>query len=318
MTNSKDFIPSKFVYDIAKIAQEAAIGASKMRGQGDEKLADKAAVDAMRNALNEINIKGRVVIGEGERDEAPMLYIGEEVGTGNGPEIDIALDPLEGTTLCAKNQANSLAVIAMAKKGNLLYAPDVYMEKLAIGPGYLTDVVHIDNSPEVNIQNLAKAKGVSTSDIKVCIMDRDRHADMIAKVRTTGAQIKLIGDGDVAAVIETAKGNIDIYMGIGGAPEGVLASAALRCIGGQMYGRLILDTAEKLERAKNMGIVDGNKIYRENEMAKGNVIFAAAGVTNGELLKGVDINKNRILTECLVMCSDTKSTHHIKTETSLV
>ena len=231
--------------ELARVTERAAVAAARIRGCGDEKAADQAAVDAMRKELNRLPIDGTVVIGEGERDEAPMLYIGEKVGTKEGPSVDIALDPLEGTTICAKNLPNSLAVIAMAEKGNLLYAPDVYMEKIAIGPGYPKGLVDIDASPVDNINALAKAKGVKPNMITACIMDRPRHAKLIEAVRTTGASIRLIGDGDVAGIIHTTdpdETGIDIYMGIGGAPEGVLAAAALRCIGGQMHGVLKLNT----------------------------------------------------------------------------
>ena len=292
--------------ELVRVTERAAVAAARIRGRGDEKAADQAAVDAMRKELNRLPIDGTVVIGEGERDEAPMLYIGEKVGTKEGPAVDIALDPLEGTTICAKNLPNSLAVIAMAEKGNLLYAPDVYMEKLAIGPGYPKGVVDIDASPVDNINALAKAKGVKPNMITVCIMDRPRHAKLIEAVRTTGASIRLIGDGDVAGIIHTTdpdETGIDIYMGIGGAPEGVLAAAALRCIGGQMQGRLQLNTKEKIERAAKMGVKDPNKVYTMEEMAKGDVLFAATGVTDGNLLSGVKFAKNYIQTDTIVMRS---------------
>jgi fructose-1,6-bisphosphatase II / sedoheptulose-1,7-bisphosphatase len=239
--------------ELVRVTERAAVAAARLRGRGDEKAADQVAVDAMRTELNRLAIKGTVVIGEGERDEAPMLYIGEEVGTGKGPEVDIALDPLEGTTICAKNLPNALAVVALAEKGSLLNAPDVYMDKIAIGPGYAADVIDIDASPAENIARLANAKGVPVGEVTACILDRPRHAKLIEAVRGTGAAIRLIGDGDVAGVIHTTdpeETGIDIYMGIGGAPEGVLAAAALRCTGGQMQGRLILDTPEKVERSQ--------------------------------------------------------------------
>lgn len=308
--NSK--LAETLLLNIVKVTQQAAIAAAKLRGCGDEKAADKAAVDAMRSALNNLNIEGTIVIGEGERDKAPMLYIGEKVGTGNGLAIDIALDPLEGTTLCAKNQANSLAVIAIADKGNLLYAADVYMNKLAIGPGYPTNLLNIEASPTENILKLAKAKNVSASELKICMMDRPRHSELIEEIRKTGASISLISDGDVAAIIEVAQGTLDLYIGIGGAPEGVLASAALRCLGGQIQGKLIFDSEEKIVRAKKMGIIDINKIYSETDMAAGEVIFAATGVTNGTMLKGVDYSCNSIITESLVMHSASKTAHFIK------
>ena len=300
--------------ELVRVTERAAVAAARIRGRGDEKAADQAAVDAMRKELNRLPIDGTVVIGEGERDEAPMLYIGEKVGTKEGPAVDIALDPLEGTTICAKNLPNSLAVIAMAEKGNLLYAPDVYMEKLAIGPGYPNGVVDIDASPVDNINALAEAKGVKPNMITVCIMDRPRHAKLIEAVRTTGASIRLIGDGDVAGIIHTTdpdETGIDIYMGIGGAPEGVLAAAALRCIGGQMQGRLQLNTKEKIERAAKMGVKDPNKVYTMEEMAKGDVLFAATGVTDGNLLSGVKFAKNYIQTDTIVMRSHSGTIRNI-------
>lgn len=292
--------------DIAGVGQKAAIAAARLRGQGDEKAADQVAVDAMRSALNSLNISGTVVIGEGERDEAPMLYIGETVGTGEGPELDIALDPLEGTTICAKNTPNSLAVIAVAPKGGLLYAADVYMDKIAIGPDYPLGVVSLDKTPQQNILDLAAAKGVEPSEIMACVMDRPRHDDLIAAIRETGAGVRLIGDGDVAAVINTTDSEetgIDIYMGIGGAPEGVLAAAALRCVGGQMQGRLLFKTDEQRARAKAMGITDPDKIYQLEELAKDEVIFVATGVTDGNLLDGVKFSNDVIFTQTLIMHS---------------
>ncbi|ENN93703.1 class II fructose-bisphosphatase [Bartonella bovis] len=303
--------------ELVRVTECTAIAAARLRGRGDEKAADQAAVDAMRQELNRLPIDGTVVIGEGERDEAPMLYIGEKVGLRTGPEVDIALDPLEGTTICAKNLANSLAVIAIAEKGNLLYAPDVYMQKIAIGPGYPKGLVDIDAEPADNIYALAKAKGVNIDQITVCIMDRPRHNELIDKVRATGASICLIGDGDVAGVIHTTdpdETGIDIYMGIGGAPEGVLAAAALRCIGGQMQGRLKLDTEEKIARAAKMGISDPNKAYTMEEMAKGDVLFAATGVTDGNMLSGVKFIHNYIQTETIVMRSCTGTIRNIKTQ----
>ena len=301
--------------ELVRVTERAAVAAARLRGQGDEKAADQVAVDAMRTELNRLPIRGTVVIGEGERDEAPMLYIGEKVGTGDGPEVDIALDPLEGTTICAKNLPNSLAVIAIAEKGSLLYAPDVYMEKIAVGPGYPSGIVDIDAPAVENIGNLAKAKGVPVSGITACILDRPRHARLIEEVRGTGAAIRLIGDGDVAGVIHTTdpdETGIDIYFGIGGAPEGVLAAAALRCIGGQMQGRLQLNTDEKIARAGKMGISDPNKIYRIEEMAKGDVLFAATGVTDGNLLAGVKFNRDSVQTDTIVMRSSSKTIREIK------
>ena len=301
--------------ELVRVTERAAVAAARLRGRGDEMAADQVAVDAMRSELNRLPIRGTVVIGEGERDEAPMLYIGEEVGTGDGPKVDIALDPLEGTTICAKNLPNSLAVIAIAEKGSLLYAPDVYMEKIAVGPGYPAGVVDIDAPAIENIENLAKAKGVPVSEVTACILDRPRHARLIEEVRGTGAAIRLIGDGDVAGVIHATNPDetgIDIYLGIGGAPEGVLAAAALRCIGGQMQGRLQLNTEEKIVRAAKMGICDPAKVYRIEEMAKGDVLFAATGVTDGNLLAGVKFGRDSIQTHTIVMRSSSKTVREIK------
>jgi fructose-1,6-bisphosphatase II / sedoheptulose-1,7-bisphosphatase len=301
--------------ELVRVTERAAVAAARLRGRGDEKAADQAAVDAMRAELNRLPIKGTVVIGEGERDEAPMLYIGEEVGTGEGPEVDIALDPLEGTTICAKNLPNSLAVIAIAEKGSLLYAPDVYMDKIAVGPGYPAGVVDIDAPAQENIQNLARAKGVPVSEITACILDRPRHARLIEAVRATGAAIRLIGDGDVAGVIHTTdpdETGIDIYLGTGGAPEGVLAAAALRCIGGQMQGRLQLNTEDKVARAAKMGISDPNKVYTMEEMARGDVLFAATGVTDGNMLSGVKFGREMIQTHTIVMRSSSGTVREIK------
>ena len=301
--------------ELVRVTERAAVAAARLRGRGDEKAADQVAVDAMRQELNRLAIKGTVVIGEGERDEAPMLYIGEEVGTGNGPEVDIALDPLEGTTICAKNLPNALAVVALAEKGSLLNAPDVYMDKIAIGPGYPDGIIDIDADPADNIARLAEAKGVPVAEITACILDRPRHARLIEAVRATGAAIRLIGDGDVAGVIHTTdpdETGIDIYMGIGGAPEGVLAAAALRCTGGQMQGRLILDTPEKVERAARMGIADPRKVYRTEEMARGDVLFSATGVTDGNMLAGVKFGRNFITTHTIVLRSSSRTVREIK------
>ncbi|PLP61376.1 fructose-bisphosphatase class II [Mesorhizobium loti] len=301
--------------ELVRVTERAAVAAARLRGRGDEKAADQVAVDAMRSELNRLNIKGTVVIGEGERDEAPMLYIGEEVGTGKGPAVDIALDPLEGTTICAKNLPNALAVIAIAEKGSLLFAPDVYMDKIAIGPGYPEGTIDIDASPADNIASLAKAKGVPVNEVTACILDRPRHAKLIEAVRATGAAIRLIGDGDVAGVIHTTdpeETGIDIYIGSGGAPEGVLAAAALRCTGGQMQGRLILDTPEKVARAAKMGIADPNKVYRVDEMARGDVLFAATGVTDGNMLAGVKFGGNYITTDTIVLRSSSRTVREIK------
>ncbi|WP_336279361.1 class II fructose-bisphosphatase [Bartonella sp. CB175] len=303
--------------ELVRVTERAAVAAARWRGHGDEKAADQAAVNAMRQELNRLPVDGTVVIGEGERDEAPMLYIGEKVGVQNGLAVDIALDPLEGTTICAKNLANSLAVVAISEKGNLLYAPDVYMEKIAIGSGYPKGIVDIDADPADNIYALAKAKGVAVNQVTACIMDRPRHAELINKVRATGASIRLIGDGDIAAVIHTTdpdETGIDIYMGIGGAPEGVLAAAALRCIGGQMQGRLQLDTEEKVARAAKMGIEDPNKAYTLEEMVKGDVLFSATGVTDGNMLSGVKFTSRNIQTETIVMRSHTNTIRNIKAQ----
>ena len=286
--------------EIARVTEAAAIAAATMRGRGDEKQADQLAVDAMRTALNDIDMDGKVVIGEGERDEAPMLYIGEKVGTGTGPRIDIALDPLEGTTLCAKAMPDSLAVIAMAVGGSLLHAPDSYMSKIAIGPGYPEGTIDLDASPEENLNALAKAKGVKTEHLTACVLDRPRHAELIAGIRATGAGVRLISDGDIAGVIHTTDPDntgIDIYMGVGGAPEGVLAAAALRCIGGQMQGRLVFHKATDRDRALKMGVKDPDAKFDMNEMASGDVLFAASGVTDGSMLAGVKFSKSQILSE---------------------
>ena len=296
MSSTPSAAPSRHLPDrvlsleIARVTERAAIAAARLCGRGDEKAADQAAVDAMRRELNNLPIAGTVVIGEGERDEAPMLFIGENVGAGDGPQVDIAVDPLEGTTLCAKNMPGAIATMAMAEGGTLLNAPDVYMEKIAIGPGYPTGVVDLDAPADDNIRALAEAKGVKPEDITALVLDRPRHADLIAAVRKAGAAVRLITDGDVAGVIHTADPQatgIDIYMGMGGAPEGVLAAAALACIGGQMQGRLVLDTEEKRARAARMGIADPRKKYQIEDMVRGDCLFAATGVTTGALLKGV-------------------------------
>jgi fructose-1,6-bisphosphatase II / sedoheptulose-1,7-bisphosphatase len=302
--------------EIARVTEAAAIAAARWRGRGDEKLADQAAVDAMRQALNTIvEMDGLVVIGEGERDEAPMLYIGERVGGGKSWRIDIALDPLEGTTLCAKAMPNSIACVAMAEGGSLLHAPDTYMDKIAIGGGYPEATVDLDLSPQENIARLAKAKGVPMTQVTACILDRPRHEKLIAGVRETGASVRLITDGDVAGVIHTADPEgtgIDIYLGIGGAPEGVLAAAALRCIGGQMQGRLVTSSAEQRERARKMGITDFNRKFSLGDMASGDVMFAATGVTDGSLLRGVRFDKEHVTTETVVMRSATGTVRWIR------
>jgi len=303
--------------EIVRVTERAAVSAARLTGRGNEKAADQAAVDAMRRELNKLPIEGTIVIGEGERDEAPMLFIGETVGTKHGPKVDIAVDPLEGTTLCAKNMPGAIATMAMAEGGTLLNAPDVYMEKIAIGPGYPKGVVDLDAPADENIKRLAKAKGVEPGEITALILDRPRHADLIAGVRKAGAAVRLITDGDVAGVIHTAdpaNTGIDIYMGIGGAPEGVLAAAALRCIGGQMQCRLVLDTEEKRARSAKMGIKDPRKKYEIVDMVKGDCLFAATGVTDGALLDGVRFRKDVIETETVVMRSTTGTVRWIRAE----
>ena len=314
-TLSDERLSRSLSLEVVRVTERAAVAAAKERGRGDEKAADQVAVDAMRAELNKLDIKGRVVIGEGERDEAPMLYIGEEVGTGDGPPVDIALDPLEGTTLAAKNQANALAVIALAKTGTLLNAPDVYMRKIAIGPGYPAGTIDIDAPVTDNIRRVAEAKGVPVHQIGACVMDRERHADLIRDLRETGCAIRLIGDGDVAAIIHATdpdETGIDIYVGTGGAPEGVLAAAALRCVGGQMQGRLILDTDEKRARAERMGISDPDRLYDLTDMAGGDCIFAATGVTDGSMLEGVKFGRREIVTETIVMRSSSGTVREIR------
>jgi fructose-1,6-bisphosphatase II / sedoheptulose-1,7-bisphosphatase len=302
--------------EIVRVTERAAVSCARLRGRGQEKAADQAAVDAMRRELNRLPIDGTVVIGEGELDEAPMLFIGEQVGTKTGPKVDIAVDPLEGTTLCAKNMPGSIATLAMADSGTLLHAADVYMDKIAIGPGYPKGVIDLDAPPEENILALAKAKGVKPEGITAILLDRPRHADIIAAVRKTGAAVTLITDGDVAGVIHCAepKTGIDIYIGIGGAPEGVLSAAALRCIGGQMQTRLILDTDERRERARKMGITDLKKKYEIEDMVKGDCLFAATGVTDGPMLSGVKFGKDVIETETVVMRSVTGTVRRVKAE----
>jgi fructose-1,6-bisphosphatase II / sedoheptulose-1,7-bisphosphatase len=290
--------------EAVRVTEAAALSAVRLMGRGDEKAADQAAVDAMRHALNGLAIDGTVVIGEGERDEAPMLYIGEKVGTGQGPKIDIALDPLEGTTITAKGGQNALAVIAMAEAGGFLNAPDVYMDKIAIGSGF-GDVVDLDEKPASNLKNLAKAKKMEVADLVVCILDRPRHAELIAKTREAGARIMLISDGDVSGVISTARpdSGVDLYVGSGGAPEGVLAAAALRCIGGFMQGRLVFRNDDEKGRATRIGIKDFNRKYGLLDLAKGNVMFAATGVTSGTMLQGVRRIPGGAVTYSMVMRS---------------
>ena len=303
--------------ELVRVTERAAIAAADWRGKGDEKAADHAAVEAMRTELSNVSIDGRIVIGEGERDEAPMLFIGENVGSGQGPAVDIAVDPLEGTTLCAKNQPDSICVLAMAERGGLLNAPDVYMQKIAIGSGYPEGTVDLDMSPRENIATLAKAKGVAISEITAVMLDRPRHSSLLEELRSTGCAIKLISDGDIAGIIHavnTQETGIDIYIGSGGAPEGVLAAAALRCIGGQMQGRLMLDNDDKRERARRMGITDPNRKYRTDELASGDVLFAATGVTDGFLLDGVRFRKNDVRTATVVMRSWSRTVRWITAE----
>jgi fructose-1,6-bisphosphatase II / sedoheptulose-1,7-bisphosphatase len=310
MSGKIDFNDRMLSLGLARVSEAAAIASADLIGRGDEKAADQAAVNAMRDQLNKLDISGFVVIGEGERDEAPMLYIGEQVGTGNGPGVDIALDPLEGTTLTAKDMPNALTVIAMGPRGSMLHAPDVYMEKIAIGPGYETDVVTLEMSPHERIYSLAEAKKCDSKDLTVCILDRPRHQTIIEDVRSTGAAIRLITDGDVAGVMHCAEPNItgiDMYMGIGGAPEGVLAAAALKCMGGQIYGRLIFRNNDEKDRATKAGITDFDRVYSKDEMVTQDVIFAATGVTGGSLLPAIKREVGFITTETILMRSKTGS-----------
>jgi fructose-1,6-bisphosphatase II / sedoheptulose-1,7-bisphosphatase len=299
---------------MVRVTEVAAIAAERLVGRGDEKKADAAAVDAMRTAFNAVDFRGRVVIGEGERDEAPMLYIGEEVGTGTGPEIDIALDPLEGTTLTAKAMSNALAVLAIAPRGGLLHAPDTYMDKIAIGPGYPEGIISLDAKPAENVQALAAFRKVPVSDLTVCVLDRPRHEDIIESLRMAGVRIALITDGDVAGVIATTDPNtgIDLYLGQGGAPEGVLAAAALKCVGGQMFGRLVFRNDDEKKRAARVGITDFGKTYALNELASGDTIFCATGVTPGTMLEGVRHSGGRVHTHTLVMSSADGMVRYVK------
>lgn len=304
------------VLEVTRVTEAAAIAAAALRGRGQKNAADKAAVDAMRSELSKLAINGTVVIGEGEMDEAPMLYIGETVGSGDGPEVDIAVDPLEGTTICATDMPNALAVLAISEKGGFLHAPDIYMDKIAIGPGYALGVVDLDAPPADNINALAKAKGVSVSEISACILDRPRHEELIAAVREAGAAVRLIPDGDIAGVIWTTdpeETGIDIYLGSGGAPEGVLAAAALRCIGGQMQGRLLPANDAERARVESMGIPDANRKYVLDEMASADVIVSATGVTDGSLLDGVRFRGDFAETESVVMRAHTGTVRRVKT-----
>lgn len=303
------------VMEVGRVTEAAAIASARLRGKGDVKGADQAAVDAMRRELGRINIRGRVVIGEGEMDEAPMLYIGEQVGTGEGPDVDIAVDPLEGTTLCAKSMPNALSVLAISDRDGLLHAPDIYMDKIAVGPGLPPGIVDLDRPPQENIRALADALKKPVTEITACVLERPRHADLIAAVRETGAAVQLIPDGDIAGVIWTTDPDhtgVDIYMGSGGAPEGVLAAAALRCIGGQMQGRLLPADQDERERVIRMG-ADPAKKYAMEEMARGDVIFAATGITDGSLLSGVHFRGDFAETETILMRSKSGTVRRVKT-----
>ena len=295
---------------LARVSEAAALASARLIGRGDQNAADQAAVDAMRSQLNMLDISGTIAIGEGERDEAPMLYIGESVGTGQGPVVDIALDPLEGTALTAKDMPNALTVIAMGPDGSMLRAPDVYMDKIAIGPGYPIDIVNLEMSPGERVLKLAEAKNCRADEITVCVLERERHAEMIEKLRDAGAAIRLITDGDVAAVIHCAEAEatgIDMYMGIGGAPEGVLAAAALKCMGGQMQGRLLFRNDAETGRAERAGIEDLNRVYTRDDLVRGHVIFAATGVTDGSVLRGIRRGNDFLESETILMRSKTGS-----------
>ncbi|MGB2573215.1 MAG: class II fructose-bisphosphatase [Henriciella sp.] len=304
---------------MVRVTELAAIAAERLAGRGDEKAADAAAVDAMRQAFNNIDFKGRVVIGEGERDEAPMLYIGEEVGTGLGPEIDIALDPLEGTTLTAKAMENALAVLAISPRGGLLHAPDTYMDKIAVGPGLPANIIDLDATAAENVVEIAKAKGVGVSEITACVLDRPRHMEIIESLRSAGARISLISDGDVAGVINTTnpQTGIDLYIGQGGAPEGVLAAAALKCVGGQMQGRLRFRNDDERKRAERVGITDYNKKYDLSELASSETVFCATGVTKGCLVDGVMRSNGRVETDTLIMSSADRMIRRIRSSHSI-
>jgi len=310
MPDKSDFQDRLLSLGLARVSEAAALASANLIGRGDEKAADQAAVNAMRDQLNLLDIAGVVVIGEGERDEAPMLFIGEEVGTGKGPAVDIALDPLEGTTLTAKDMPNALTVIAMAPRGTLLHAPDVYMEKLAVGPGFRRGVVTLDMSPSERVSALAAAKGCSTRDITVCVLERTRHEQMIEEIRSTGAAIRLITDGDVAGIMhcaEPALTGIDMYMGSGGAPEGVLAAAALKCMGGQMFGKLLFRNEDEKGRARKAGITNFDRVYTRDDLVTADVIFAATGVTDGSLVQGIKRPAGFITAETVLMRSKTGS-----------
>lgn len=308
-------ISTQYASGIVAATEKAAIASSMLIGLGDEKAADQKAVDAMRTALNQIDFKGRIVIGEGERDEAPMLYIGEEVGTGRNHEVDIALDPLEGTTITAKGMPNSLSVIAAAQRGGLLYAPDTYMNKIAVGGNLPDDIIDLDATTKENIQSIADAKKVPLNEVTACVLERSRHDSIIEDLRSIGAKIVLIPDGDVAGIIMTTQehSSVDIYMGVGGAPEGVLAAAALQCIGGQMQTRLVINNEDEKIRAEKIGIKDLNKKYSLDELAHGDIIFSATGVTEGTMVRGVRTNQNKYVTHSLVLRTGESSSQYIET-----
>ncbi|RJE79520.1 class II fructose-bisphosphatase [Paracoccus sp. JM45] len=310
MTASKDFDDRLLSLGLARVSEAAAYAAASLIGRGNEHAADQAAVSAMHAALNQMDITGTIVIGEGDHDQTPMLYLGETLGTGDGPRVDIALDPLQGCTLTAKDMPNAMTVIALALRGSLMQVPDVYMDKLAIGPGYPPDLVTLDMSPAERVHTLAQARGCAASDITVCILERPRHEDIIAEVRDTGAAVRLLSDGDVAGVIHTAEPEltgIDMYMGSGGAPEGVLAACAMKCMGGQIWGRLIFRTKDDEARARQAGITDLNRIYGRDDMVTSDVIFAATGVTDGTIVAGVKREPGYLTTETILMRSKTGS-----------
>ena len=308
-------ISTQYASGIVAATEKAAIASSMLIGLGDEKSADQKAVDAMRTALNQIDFNGRIVIGEGERDEAPMLYIGEEVGTGRNHEVDIALDPLEGTTIAAKGMPNSLSVIAAAQRGGLLYAPDTYMNKIAVGGDLPDGIIDLDATTKENIKSIADAKKVPVNEVTACVLERSRHDSIIEDLRSIGAKIVLIPDGDVAGIIMTTQehSSVDIYMGVGGAPEGVLAAAALQCIGGQMQTRLVINNEDEKIRAKKIGIKDLNKKYSLDELAHGDIIFSATGVTEGTMVRGVRSNQNKYITHSLVLRTGESSSQYIET-----
>ncbi len=317
---AENLLECRLAFELARVTERAATAAARLRGCGDEMAADEAAVDAMRDELGRLPFRGRVVIGEGERDAAPMLFIGETVGSGEGPSVDLAVAALEGSTLCAKDMPGAISILAVAKAGRLLYAPDVYMDKIAIGPGYPAGVVDLDRTPGENIAALAQAKDVSPADITVCILDRPRHAELIAGCRAAGARVRLITDGDVAGVIFTTQSDetgVDMYLGRGGAPEGVLAAGALLCVGGQMQGRLVLDSKDKIARAASMGVENPRKKYDMSEMASDEVMVCATGVTDGPLLDGVIFGRNAVVTETLVFHAPSGSVRRIRAERRL-